>query len=517
MNHLSALALCLAPALLPAQSFLDPTFGTGGYVTLDIDGSFDQFTDLVVQADGRIVAVGHSSVSGLEPLIARYNADGTPDLSFNGTGWAINPVPTWEGPGAYVGVALQSDGKIVCTGRMRTAASEPTNILVTRYLPDGTLDPDLGTGGYVLLPPPNDGIWRTRDVVITPAGKILLCGFSEIDPSNDNEMLVIQLLEDGSFDPAFGTAGVVAIHPGDPQHDFEAFDMALQSDGRIVLATEGRADQPGFVPVWACRLLPDGTFDTSFGETGLVINHDEGTAAWNVVIGPNDEVFLAGYGSVLGNYQDVVIMRLDANGTSPVNAFYECCDQESLMSNGAWFQEDGNVIVLGLNGSEAYLMRWQPDGTMDPSFGNGGLVTETTIDIDPVDDTTGELWVEDNGRMLVCGRSGVVPGNGDDAIIMAFHPYATAIAEAGSFAAVQVAPMPAQDRITLVVDPSLIGEAVMVELFSVTGARVHTHAVPALAQQTILTIPAQLDNGAYILVIRTKSTATRPVRVIVQR
>ena len=449
-------------------------------------------------------------------MTARYNADGTPDLSFNGTGWAINPVPSWEGPGDYVGVALQPDGKLVCVGRMRTALNEPTNILVTRYLTDGTLDPDLGTGGYLLLPPPNDGIWRARDVLITPEGKILICGFAEIDPDNDNDLLVIQLQANGAYDTAFGIGGVVVLHPGDPQWDFEAFDMALQSDGRIVLATEGRVDDLDFVPIWGCRLMPDGALDLSFGDNGLVINSLEGYAAENVVIGPNDEVFLAGYGNVLGNSMDMITMRLDANGQNAVDSYYECGPEETLTSQGAWFQADGGVITLGLTDGDAYLMRWLPDGTMDPTFGNNGFVTETTIHIDPLN-FSGELWVEDDGRMLVCARSSVVPGNGGDAILMAFYPSAVGIAEAGSFAAVQVAPVPAQDQITLFVDPSLIGEAVMVELFNVTGAQVLTHALPALAQHTILTIPAQLDNGAYILVIRTKSTATRPVRVIVQR
>lgn len=516
-QHSIVLLLSLSSIIATAQSFLDPSFGTGGYATLDIDGSYDQFTDMVVQPDGKIVAVGHANLSETNPLIARFHSNGALDLSFNAAGWAVNPVAGWEGPGEYTGVALQADGKIVCAGRARPLDSGPTNILVTRYLENGSLDPDFGTNGYALLPPPLDGIWRARDVVITPAGKILLCGFSEIDPTNDNEMLVIQLLEDGSFDPDFGTAGVVAIHPGDPQLDFEAFDMALQSDGRIVLATEGRVDAPGFVAVWACRLLPDGTFDTGFGENGLVINYDEGTAAWNVVIGPDDEVFLAGYGNMVGNYQDVMTMRLDANGTDPVNAFYECCNEESLMSNGAWFQDDGNVIVLGLNGNEAYLMRWQPNGTLDPSFGNAGLVTETTIDIDPVDQTTGELWVEDNGRMLVCGRSGVVPGNGDDAIIMAFYPAPVGIQEAGSFTVVQVAPVPASDRILLTVDPSLIGGTVMLELISSNGAKVYSQSIAALAQQNTITIPANLGNGVYTLLLRSDAGTIRPARVILQR
>ncbi len=515
-QHSIVILLFLSSIITTAQSFLDPTFGTGGYVTLDIDGSFDQFTDMVVQPDGKIVAVGHANLSELNSLIARFHSNGELDVSFNGTGWAINPVPTWEGPGDYVGVALQADGKLICVGRMRTALNEPTNILVTRYLTDGTLDPDFGTGGYLLLPPPNDGIWRARDVLITPEGKILICGFAEIDPDNDNDLLVIQLQANGTYDTAFGIGGVVVVHPGDPQWDFEAYDMALQSDGRIVLATEGRVDDPDFVPIWGCRLMPDGALDLSFGDNGLVINSLEGYAAENVVIGPNDEVFLAGYGNVLGNSMDMVTMRLDANGQDAVDSYYECASDETLTSQGAWFQADGGVITLGLTDGDAYLMRWLPDGTMDPTFGNNGFVTETTIHIDPLN-FSGELWVEDDGRMLVCARSSVVPGNGGDAILMAFYPSAVGIAETGSYATVQVAPVPASDRIILTADPSLIGGTVMLELINANGAMVYSQSIAVLAQHTTIAIPENISNGAYTLLLRSSAGTSRPARVILQR
>ena len=52
MTKLIAFSALFVPTLLSAQSYLDPTFGTGGYVTVDIDGFFEQFKDIVVQPDG---------------------------------------------------------------------------------------------------------------------------------------------------------------------------------------------------------------------------------------------------------------------------------------------------------------------------------------------------------------------------------------------------------------------------------------------------------------------------------
>lgn len=513
-----ALVVLLMPALLQAQSFLDPTFGTGGYVTLDIDGSFDQFKDIAVQDDGGIVAVGHSNVSGTNALIARFTSDGVLDPTFNTTGWSLGPDQSWHYPGDYYGVALQADGKILCAGIARPLSTDPYNILVVRYLSDGSVDATFGTSGYVLLPPPANGGWSVNDVVINSSGKILLCGWAELDPDNDHEFLVLQLLSNGSLDPAFGNGGVMAFHPGQQNVDCEAFDMALQSDGRIVVATEGEADAPGFVPIWGFRLNTNGTLDTSFGENGLVINEAGGTAAWNVAIGPNDEVFLAGFGPILGALQDLVTMQFNADGTSAVDAYHECDPNESSLAQGAWFQADGKPIALGLTDGEAYIARWLPNGSLDPTFGNSGTVSETTIDIAPSgDDHTGELWVEDDGRLLVCGRSGAVPGNGDDAIIMAFYPGATGVSDRSPALELGIGPVPANDHVTITTPEQFLGRAAVIELFTTTGELVHSQSIGVLAKHTLIVLPPSLADGLYTINMRTSAADTQPARLIIQR
>lgn len=507
------------PAFLHGQSYLDPSFGTGGYVTLDVDGSFDQFKEVAVQPDGKIVVAGHASYAfETNPLVARFTSDGVLDPTFNGTGWALGPDTAWFHPGDYHAMALQPDGKIVCVGSARTVLASPFQVIVARYLTDGTLDPDFGTGGYILHSSPTNNSLYANDVIVTPTNKILICGTAEEDPNNDFEYMVMGLLPDGALDPAFGAGGFMIFHPGDPSHDCEARAMALQSDGRIVVAAEGRVDTTGYVTIWGFRLNTDGTLDVGYGENGLVINYNEGTYAIEVATGPNDEVFLAGCGSIIGSYQDLVCMQLDADGQNAVETVYECASNESLLAQGAWVQDDGKAIALGLNGTDAYILRRLPDGSLDPSFGDGGIVSETSINIEYAGgDHTGGLWLEDNGRMLVCGRSGVVPGNGDGAIIMAFFPGPAGIGATGSSMALSFGPNPASDRVNISVDGALLGEEAVIELFDATGRRVHAETVPALAANVALDLPASLREVLYLVMLRIEEQAPRSARVIVRR
>lgn len=79
---------------LNANGSLDTSFGTGGKsAPLDIGGLQDFFGSVSIQSDGKIVLTGESRLAGntgnADVLVARYNSNGTLDMSFNGTGWSL--------------------------------------------------------------------------------------------------------------------------------------------------------------------------------------------------------------------------------------------------------------------------------------------------------------------------------------------------------------------------------------------------------------------------------------------
>jgi uncharacterized delta-60 repeat protein len=99
---------------------LDSTFGNGGIATADFAGSGDRVYWSVLQPDGKIVVAGvaFSQATGSDFALARYNTNGTLDLTFNGTGKVTtNFAGNFEDFGRSM--ALAPDGKLVVAGWAR--------------------------------------------------------------------------------------------------------------------------------------------------------------------------------------------------------------------------------------------------------------------------------------------------------------------------------------------------------------------------------------------------------------
>jgi uncharacterized delta-60 repeat protein len=111
---------------------LDTGFGVNGKVNTDF-GNSSGANNVIIQGDGKIVAIGYSKqlVNGIQYQIAlaRYNIDGTLDLSFNGNGKVLSQIGS-------IGhdVSIQNDGKILIAGEINS------HFGLTRFNEDGTLD-----------------------------------------------------------------------------------------------------------------------------------------------------------------------------------------------------------------------------------------------------------------------------------------------------------------------------------------------------------------------------------------
>lgn len=318
-----------AVACYKPDGSLDSTFGTDGRVTTDLSRDYDEAYALAIQADGKLV-VGGLSVSGFSLL--RYNPDGSLDSSFAST--MRSAASTGTGMTAVHALALQPDGKIVAGG---TAEG---SFWVARYTAEGGLDPSFGTGGTVIT---RFGISAAEsstayDLALQADGRIVAAGIAYDE--RDFGFAVVRYNPDGSFDTGFGTGGKVVTAVGvrsDEAHPFGPLythkgscrlcRVALQPDGKIVLA--GSALVGGTFDFAVVRYNPDGSLDSSFGTEGIVIT----------AIGDSDD---RAYALAL--------------------------------------QPDGKVVVAGgarLNARETHfaLVRYNPDGSLDSSFGQGGKVT----------------------------------------------------------------------------------------------------------------------------------------------
>src|SRR5262249_14014034 len=109
---------------------LDTTFGSGGKVTTDFAGNYDQAYGVAIQSDGKIVAAGRG---GFDFTLARYNSDGGLDTGFGSGGKVTTDFAGYNNQEAF-GVATQPDGKIVLAGYTINSTGDNSDFALARYL-----------------------------------------------------------------------------------------------------------------------------------------------------------------------------------------------------------------------------------------------------------------------------------------------------------------------------------------------------------------------------------------------
>jgi uncharacterized delta-60 repeat protein len=245
---------------------LDDAFGGDGKVKTNFTPAIDGANDLVIQPDGRIVAVGFAGIVALAHVgsfaLARYRPNGNLDGTFSGDGKARTEF-TDDTDGAF-GVALQANGKIVTAG---LAGGFNPAFALARHRPNGTLDDSFGGDGRVTTNfSPFGAEDRATDVAIQPDGRIVAVGLAN-EP--DFAFALARYHRDGRLDPSFGGDGKVRTGFTSPGID-QANAVAIQADGRIVaagFAEPGGASEGVFA---LARYASDGGLDDSFGGDGKV-------------------------------------------------------------------------------------------------------------------------------------------------------------------------------------------------------------------------------------------------------
>src|SRR5262245_12852436 len=402
---LLALAVVLAPALTYGQTSgaLDAGFGTGGRVTTTIGGNSDFARGVVVQPDGKILAAGVALGDlGSDFALVRYDSDGTLDNSFG-----INGIATTDFGGAFEGawsVALQTDGKIVAAGL--TVNSGVTQFALARYNTDGSLDASFGTGGRVTTGFP--GVSATGfSVALQPDAKIVVAGWAAINGGAD--FALARYDSTGALDASFGTGGRVTTNFADSQGQSLAsvFSLAVQPDGKIVAAGDGRLD--GKYDFTLARYNSNGTLDASFGTGGRVITDfggaDDGAEA--VALQPDGKIVAAGFAR--GSDFDFALTRYNGDGT--VDASFGTGGRVTTdfagFSDTAYavaLQPDGKIVAAGSAGivGEGFnfaVARYNSDGALDASFG------KVTTDFAVGSDQAFAVAVQPDGKIVAAGQS----------------------------------------------------------------------------------------------------------------
>jgi uncharacterized delta-60 repeat protein len=240
----------------------DASFDLDGWLVSGMDLS-GQANDVLVQPDGRIVAVGYADAFGTtRARVTRFLADGAVDPTFNGTGHNVSNYDA--NYASWTAVARQSDGRILTAGFRRLDGF--TNFMVARFNIDGTLDTSFGGVGYVHPQIANQGSVANA-VTIRPDGRILVTGQAWTGAGAAHT--IVRLLPDGSLDTSFGGDGsrLLYLAGGD------GIDTGLLLDpaGRMYLSGAQEAGGTGVTDWSLLRLSHDGTYDNLWSGDGVAL------------------------------------------------------------------------------------------------------------------------------------------------------------------------------------------------------------------------------------------------------
>ncbi len=334
---------------LSEEGMLDSTFGLNGKVRLNsttLDLNSRAYALAVESQSQKIYAAGAARIDDSEPhsmTALRFHENGNIDSTFGDNGRMFD---IRLGSSSAQDIAVHHDGGLLMVGRAFDAA------ICSKYLPNGDPDPTFGNDalpGLARLP----GVGNFNALVVDPMdSSIVAVGKGFID------VIVARFTKEGQLDPSFAGTGWAVYDPDSFGYASDARAVALDEYGRIILTGTARSGANSLI----MRLNRNGSADPNFGVGGTVI----------------------------------------MNPTSSVSE-----------TNAVLVQSDCRIVVAGATNTFStqvrphMLLRFNPDGQLDDTFGEGGIM----IDEYPVGANFNGTW---NAVLLSRAGTLLLGGTGHD-------------------------------------------------------------------------------------------------------
>jgi uncharacterized delta-60 repeat protein len=340
---------------------VDTSWATSGKRLVPMDGTTPTVEDAIIDGAGRIVIAGSAVMGGTTMMQAvRVGATGVLDTAF-------------AGDGTFVGVQVRSPGATSIsrrgTGYVLSGASD-AGLITTALRADGTRASSFGSNGVRRVRVVSSSQVQMRDVLIEPNKRVVALA-GTMNKKGEEELTLLRYRRSGTPDPTFGNGGVVtmAIAGSDVSPDAVRRDAS----GRYVVSMVV-ADGSRHFTVLA-RFTPSGQPDTSFGPNGrriLVPGLLDTSAPTRLAL---DDVGRAVVATQL-NDEIVVVARVRPNGT-PDPTFGEggAIVVDRALSNAWQFRQmavlsSGRIALADMGARRIVHLR--SDGSLDAGYGPGG-------------------------------------------------------------------------------------------------------------------------------------------------
>lgn len=389
---------------------LDAGFNGDGKATTDFGDTINVATAIAIQADGKIVVGGYAynpKSDRNDFAIAKFNSNGTLDKGFNKDGRVRTDYD--KGSDEITSIVLLPDGKLFASGTVFNQKESSIDYAVALYRADGKLEHKFGHKGFV-TGYFEGGDSRINAVAVQPDGKIIVAGSAFVQKTL-GDFAIARFNANGTPDKTFGNDGMVTTDFLD-NYD-EALSIAIQPDGKIVVAGVAFNDDTFGNEIAVARYLPDGSLDKKFaakGKTTFASKNADNTAR-KVALQADGKIVIAGYSWPFeGGTSDFLLLRYTTNGEldksfSGDGVVRTDISGDEDFATALAVQPDGKLIAAGYSFGDVQavfsLARYNTNGTLDKSFdGDGKLTTSFELDAYGPD-----IALLSNGKILLAGET----------------------------------------------------------------------------------------------------------------
>jgi uncharacterized delta-60 repeat protein len=351
-----------------ANGKLDTSFATNGafsqkFASLSQDGP----RDVLINADDSILVVSQafhssSSTNRFRLEVVKLTSQGLLDFSFGSRG-LVNFETSSLGSNTIGGASLDASGRLLIAATHSTSITAGDDIAVIRLKSDGKLD-TFGSGGVAHANMSSTSGEDPIDVGVLANGGILLAGMVYGSIATNH---VVKFSDSGQRDNAFGSSGRVAV-------SFNIADLEVQSDGKFLLVGTGKNGSSSQIHL--ARFDASGKIDGGFGSNGyLYVNLPGDPQGISVKEGQGGRIFVSGSNNGDPWRNDSVVLAFHPDGRLDTSF-----GNQGLMYLSLGYGAKVEVLPNGklfLVGDKA-IVRLLPDGNIDPTF--EGATPVSTLD-----------------------------------------------------------------------------------------------------------------------------------------